>query len=234
MKILLVEDDLKLGVAVKRNLNREKYVVDWVRDGSKAWNYLEKQQENYMLAIFDWEIPGLSGLELCKQLRIQNNSLPVLMVMEKDSLSDKVTALDAGADDCMVKPFDMAELLARLRALQRRSRQIQPPLLQVGDITLEYGTQTVYRLASNGGKQVTLLTNKKFQLLEYFMKHPNQTLTSDQILHQFWKARSESISNVVAAQIRLLRRQLARIGSDHLIETVYFNGYRFNATDQPK
>ncbi len=234
MRVLLVEDEPDLGAAIKRTLNQEKYVVDWVLDGTEAWDYLENRWTQYTLAIFDWLLPGLSGLELCKRLRAKNNSLPVLMLTAKDRMEDKVAGLDAGADDYLVKPFGMAELLARLRALQRRSPQLQPQQLQVGSLTLDYGTRTVYCLQPNGGKQVISLTNKEFQVLEYFMKHPNQIVTSDQIRNQLWEVSADTISNVVAAQMRLLRRQLALVSSEHLIETIHGRGYRFNATDEPK
>lgn len=231
MRVLLVEDEPDLGAAIKRILNQEKYVVDWVLDGTEAWGYLENQWTQYTLAIFDWLLPGLSGLELCKRLRAQKHPLPVLMLTAKDRMEDKVAGLDAGADDYLVKPFGMAELLARVRALQRRSPQIQPQQLQVGSLTLDYGTRSVYRLEPNGGKQMISLTNKEFQLLEYFMKHPNQIVTRDQIRNQLWEVNADAISNVVAAQMRLLRRQLAIVGSGHLIETVHGLGYRLNTTD---
>lgn len=234
MRILLVEDEPDLGAAIKRTLNQEKYVVDWVLDGIEAWEYLNNQWMTYTLAIFDWALPGLSGLELCKRLRARRYSLPVLMLTARDRMEDKVAGLDAGADDYLVKPFGMAELLARLRALQRRSPSFQPQQLQVGSLTLDYGNRTVYRLAPNGENQAIPLTNKEFQLLEYFMEHPNQIVTSDQIRHQLWEVSADTTSNVVAAQVRLLRRQLVVVGGEHLIETIHGTGYRFNATDESK
>ncbi|HBL11691.1 MAG TPA: DNA-binding response regulator [Cyanobacteria bacterium UBA11162] len=228
MRVLLVEDEPDLGAAIKRTLTLEKYVVDWAMDGTEAWGYLENQQTKYTLAIFDWLLPGLSGLELLRRLREKRNHLPVLMLTAKDRLEDMVTGLDMGADDYLVKPFRMAELLARLRALQRRSPQLQPQYLQVGDVTLDYGTRTVYRLVPNNEKQVISLTTKEFQLLEYFMNHPNQIVTSDQIRNQLWEMSAEPISNVVAAQMRLLRRKLESIGCAIPIETVHGVGYRLN------
>ena len=228
MRVLLVEDEPDLGAAIKRTLTLEKYVVDWAMDGTEAWGYLENQQTQYTLAIFDWLLPGLSGLELLRRLREKRNHLPVLMLTAKDRLEDMVTGLDMGADDYLVKPFRMAELLARLRALQRRSPQLQPQYLQVGDVTLDYGTRTVYRLVPNNEKQVISLTTKEFQLLEYFMNHPNQIVTSDQIRNQLWEMSAEPISNVVAAQMRLLRRKLESIGCAIPIETVHGVGYRLN------
>ncbi|HBL59335.1 MAG TPA: DNA-binding response regulator, partial [Cyanobacteria bacterium UBA8803] len=113
MRVILVEDEPDLGAAIKRILNQEKYVVDWVQNGTEAWGYLEDQQMQYTLAIFDWLLPGLSGLELCKRLRVRHSALPILMLTAKDQMEDKVAGLDAGADDYLVKPFGMAELLAR-------------------------------------------------------------------------------------------------------------------------
>jgi len=229
MRVLLVEDEPDLGKAIKRTLEREKYIVDWVSNGNEAWDFLENQWIQYTVAIFDWLLPGISGLELLGRLRAKNNPLPVLMLTAKDRMEDKVTGLDAGADDYLVKPFGMAELLARLRALQRRSPQIQPPQLQVGNLTLDYGTRTVYSQNKNGEKPEISLTNKEFQLLEYLMKHPNQIITSEQIRNQIWSASSDTFSNVVAAQMRLLRRKLVPIGCANIIETVHGVGYRLNS-----
>jgi DNA-binding response OmpR family regulator len=234
MRVLLVEDEPDLGAAIKRILNQEKYVVDWVQDGTEAWNYLEDPQTQYTLAIFDWLLPGLSGLELCKRVRSQRNPLPILMLTAKDQMEDKVAGLDAGADDYLVKPFGMAELLARLRALQRRSPQLQPQQLTVGNLTLDYSTRTVCFQNPLGEQQVIPLTTKEFQLLEYFMKHPNHVVTSDQIRNQLWEVSAEPISNVVAAQLRLLRRKLAASGCLDLIETLHGMGYRFNPANESK
>ena len=234
MRVLLVEDEPDLGAAIKRVLNQNKYVVDWVLDGTEAWNFLNDQATQYTLAIFDWLLPGLSGLELLHRLRSQHSPLPVLMLTAKDQMEDKVAGLDAGADDYLVKPFGMAELLARLRALQRRSPQLQPQQLTVGNLTLDYSTRTVCFQNPLAEQQVILLTTKEFQLLEYFMKHPNQVVTSDQIRNYLWEVSAEPISNVVAAQIRLLRRKLASFGCDELIETLHGIGYRFKPTHESK
>jgi DNA-binding response OmpR family regulator len=228
MRILLVEDEPDLGAAIKRALNQSGYIVDWLVNGTDAWNHLETEWTQYTLGIFDWLLPGLSGIELLKYLRRRNHSLPVLMLTAKDSMEDKVTGLDAGADDYLVKPFGMPELLARIRALQRRQPQLQPEQLQVGNLTLDYSTNSVWITDSAAEKQVIPMTAKEFQLLEYFMRHPNQIVTRDQLLNQLWELGSEPLSNVVAAQIRLLRRKLAQSGGDRLIETVYGLGYRFN------
>ena len=228
MRLLLVEDEPDLGAAIKQVLSHEAYIVDWVLDGTLAWDYLENQWTHYTLAVFDWMLPGLSGLDLCKRLRNQNSPLPVLMLTAKDRMEEKIIGLDAGADDYLVKPFGMAELLARLRALRRRSPQLQQRQLQVGTLTLDYGSRNVSRQHPNGDKEVIPLTTKEFQLLEYLMRHPNQIVSREQIINQLWEVNAETISNVVAAQMRLLRRKLSGDNSDSLIETVYGMGYRLN------
>ena len=230
MRVLLVEDESDLGTAIQRVLIREKYVVDWVQDGTEAWNYLESQWTQYTVAVFDWLLPGLTGLELCKRLRARQNPLPVLMLTARDSLEDRVIGLDAGADDYLVKPFGMVELLARLRALQRRSPQFLNQILQVGCLTLDYATSTVSVQNAQGGFQAVQLTTKEFQLLEHFMKHPQQIINRDQLMNGLWGVQAEPMSNVVAAQIRLLRRKLAEYECDDVIETIYGLGYRFNAS----
>jgi len=226
MRILLVEDEPDLGVAIQKSLSREKYVVDWVLDGAEAWNYLDTPGTHYSVAVVDWMLPGISGLELCQRLRKSHNPLPVLMLTAKDRMEDKVTGLDAGADDYLVKPFGIAELLARLRALQRRSPHFQPQHLQVGRFILDYGTSTIAIEQGANVPQVIPLTAKEFQILEHFMQHPNQLFTRDQLMSQVWQMQSDPISNVVPAQIRLLRRKLAEYGCEELIETLYGLGYR--------
>ncbi len=228
MRILLVEDEPDLGAALERSLKREKYVVDWVTDGAEAWQFLENSWTQYTLAIFDWLVPGLSGLELCQRLRAKQNPLPVLMLTARDRMEDRVMGLDAGADDYLIKPFGMAELLARLRALQRRSLQIQPPQLHVSNLVLDYSMSTISIFTMEGESQKIPLTAKEFQLLEYFMQHPNQILSRDQIIGRIWQAEADFNSNVVAAQMRLLRRKLMEYSDENLIETVYGMGYKLN------
>lgn len=227
MRILLVEDEADLGTAIKRILHQHGYVVDWVQDGMEAWYYLDDQQTEYNLGIFDWLLPGLSGIELLQKLRSKTNNLPILMLTAKDTINDRVTGLDAGADDYLVKPFGMEELLARLRALQRRSPNLAPQQLQVGNLILDYSSNQVWIEDKNAKRRKITLTLKEFQLLEYFMRHPQQILTREQLLAQLWEWGNEPASNVVAAQIRLLRRKLAQQGIEDMIETVYGLGYRF-------
>jgi DNA-binding response OmpR family regulator len=224
MRLLLVEDEPDLGAAIRQTLTQSAYVVDWVQDGDTAWEYLTSNWTKYEMAIFDWLLPGLSGIELCQRLRQKAEAFPILMLTARDSMEDKVMGLDAGADDYLVKPFGMAELLARLRALQRRSPQLQSQQLQVGDLRLDYNTRCI-TLASNPNEQISL-TTKELQMLEYLMRHPNQVLTTEQIRSQLWSLGSDSFSNVVAAQMRLLRRKLADVNCQSSIETVRGVGYR--------
>ena len=228
MRILLVEDEPDMGATIKEILNRERYVVDWVQDGAEAWEYIQDRLADYSLAIFDWSLPGLTGLELCQRLRNRKNPLPVLVLTAKDKIEDRVTGLDAGADDYLVKPFSIPELLARVRALQRRSPLLQPSKLQVDGLILDCGTRIAYWQPLEGQIREISLTNKEFQILEYFMKYPRQVIESDRIRRQIWEVDSYSYSNIVAAQVRRLRRKLASIGCDNIIETVPALGYRLN------
>ncbi|MBE9229253.1 response regulator transcription factor [Phormidium sp. LEGE 05292] len=228
MRLILVEDEIDVGSAIKEVLSHQAYIVDWFLDGTQAWSYLEDSWVQYTLAVFDWMLPGISGIELCKRLREKNSALPILILTAKDRMEEKIIGLDSGADDYLVKPFGMPELLARLRALRRRVPHFQPRQLQVGCLSLDYATHAVTRTLPNEEKQAVALTAKEFQLLEYLMRHPNQILTRDQILNQLWEIGEEPISNVVAAQVRLLRRKLGDDNSSPLIENIYGVGYRFN------
>ena len=229
MRILLVEDEEDLGRALQRSLKQEKYIVDWVQDGAEAWSYLISPEVDYVVAIVDWMLPSLSGLEICKRLRSQGNSLPVLMLTARDRMEDRVMGLDSGADDYLIKPFGMVELMARLRALLRRPTQVQSQILQVGTLILDYSNSTVAIANQQDIAEGIMLTTKEFQLLEYFMQHPNQILTRDQIMNRLWEFQAEPVSNVVAAQIRLLRKKLAEYNCDSGIETIYGLGYRLNS-----
>ncbi len=229
MRILLVEDEADLGLAIKQVLVDEKYVVDWVLDGAQAWRYLESQWTDYTVAIVDWLLPELSGLELCKRLRRHQNPLPVLMLTALGEAENRVSGLDAGADDYLVKPFFMEELLARLRALQRRSPQFQSQTLTVGLFTLDFANNTLISSQSSPPQTIPL-TVKEFQVLAYLMQNPDRIIAGSKIRHQLWDLEEQPISNVVAAQMRLLRRKLASYGCDCPIETISGQGYRFRAT----
>jgi DNA-binding response OmpR family regulator len=223
MRLLLLEDETDLGQALHKSLVQNRYVVDWFQDGRVASDSIP-WDNSYAIAVLDWLVPGLSGLELCQLLRSRQQTFPILMLTARDAMADRITGLDAGADDYLVKPFGMQELLARLRALQRRPSQLQAPQLQVHWLVLDYRT---FAIAHQGQPPIPL-TAKEFQLLEYFMQHPHQILTHDQIKLRLWDLADDSVSNVVAAQIRLLRRKLAEAGCPDCIETIRGFGYRFN------
>jgi len=227
MRILLVEDETDLGLAIKQVLMGEKYVVDWLTDGTRAWDCIESQWTDYTVAIVDWLLPGLSGLELCQKLRLHKNPLPVLMLTALGQPENRVAGLDAGADDYLVKPFVMEELLARLRALQRRSPQLQPLTLTVGEFTLDHGNNQLSVQQSERPPLMIPLTIKEFQVLAYLMQNPNRIISGSKIRQQLWDIDEEPISNVVAAQMRLLRRKFASYQCDCPIETVPGQGYRF-------
>jgi two-component system Ni(II)/redox-responsive regulator NrsR len=228
MRVLLVEDEEDLGQAIKQVLISEKYVVDWVTDGSQAWYCLETQWTDYTVAIFDWLLPEFSGLELCQRLRSRQNPLPVLLLTALGQPENRVAGLDAGADDYLVKPFVIEELLARLRALQRRSPQLKPQLLTVGTFTLD-DTNTLLQVSLPGQSvQKIPLTLKEFQILAYLMQNCDRIISGSKIRHRLWDLDEEPVSNVVAAQMRLLRRKLASYGCTCPIETIPGQGYRFN------
>ncbi|WP_373545254.1 two-component system response regulator RppA [Chamaesiphon sp.] len=228
MKILLIEDEPDLGALIQTSLSHHQYVVDWAQDGKTGWEYLTDNRSTYSLAIIDWMLPKMSGIEICQRLRAEKYTLPILMLTARDRMEDKITGLDAGADDYLVKPFGMEELLARLRALQRRAPTFQPERLQLGNLRLDYGNNAIV-ITTVGKEQSVSLTAKEFQLLEYLMQHPDRTLTHDQIRNRIWALDTESASNVVAAQIRLLRKKLAEFGCEEAIETVRGFGYRLNS-----
>ena len=230
MRVLLVEDEEDLGQAIKQVLISEKYVVDWVTDGAEAWHHLESQWTDYTVAIFDWLLPELSGLELCQRLRARQNPLPVLMLTALGQAENRITGLDAGADDYLVKPFVMEELLARLRALQRRSPQLKPQQLVVGDFTLDDANTQLHVERSEHPNLEIPLTHKEFQVLAYLMENCDRIIPSSKLRSQLWDLDEEPVSNVVAAQIRLLRRKLARYDCNCPIETVPGQGYRFRTT----
>lgn len=230
MRVLLVEDEEDLGLAIKQVLIGEKYVVDWVTDGAQAWYCLEAQWTDYTVAIFDWLLPELSGLELCQRLRARQNPLPVLMLTALGQPENRIAGLDAGADDYLVKPFVMEELLARLRALQRRSPQLRPPGLTVGAFTLDDANTALQVEHPDQPVQSIPLTLKEFQVLTYLMQNPDRIISGSKLRSQLWDIDDEPVSNVVAAQIRLLRRKFVRYDCDCPIETVAGQGYRFQAS----
>ncbi|MDX2099774.1 MAG: response regulator transcription factor [Leptolyngbyaceae cyanobacterium bins.59] len=229
MQILLVDDEVELTDPLSRILACEGYEVDVAYDGEEG-NRLA-MQGNYSLLILDWMLPQKTGLEICQQLRSQGDQTPVLFLTAKDTLNDRVEGLDAGADDYLVKPFELRELLARVRALLRRPSALEqvparpPSRLQVEDLELDCQNQLAYR---NG--RVIELSDKESHLLEYLMHHPGQLLTHAQIYQYLWQdENTQPSSNALAAQIRLLRRKIEADREIPLIHTIYGRGYRFGS-----
>lgn len=224
MRILLVDDEVELTDPLSRVLKREGYQVDVAYDGEAGSELVA--QASYDLLILDWMLPVKTGLEICQQVRKANKTTPVLFLTAKDTIDDRVQGLDAGADDYLVKPFELRELLARVRALLRRSAaDIHPATsqrLQVADLELDCENQLAYRTG-----RIIELSEKESQLLEYFMRHTGQLLTHTQIHQHLWKEDEQPSSNVLAALIRLLRRKIEAPGETPLVHTVYGKGYRF-------
>ncbi len=221
MHILLVDDELELREALSQVLRREGYEIDTAENGQVG---LEMAcREDYDLLILDWMLPYHSGLDICQQLRSQGNTTPVLFLTAKDTVDDRVIGLDAGADDYLVKPFELRELLARVRALLRRSPVTDfPNRLKVADLELDIENQIAYRQ----GRMIRL-SDRELQLLTYFMHHPEQLLTHEQIYQHLWQDEESPSSNVLAALIRLLRRKIEKKGEQPLIHTIYGKGYYF-------
>ena len=220
MRILLVEDDQEQLEPLQVALTQVGHMVDGITDGETAqWLISEK---DYDLLILDWMLPGMSGVDICQQYRKMGKSAPVLMLTAKDTTTDKVTGLDAGADDYLVKPVDVIELLARVRALGRRSPLWQGDTLILGDLHLDLSTMKVERQAI-----FVELSVKEFQLLEYFLRHPGQVLTRNQIEQSIWEWGTEPESNAISTLIRRLRNRLKKVDAQDWIETIYGKGYRF-------
>ena len=220
MRILLVEDDPEQLEPLQIALSRSGHIVDGVADGATArWLMGEK---DYDLLILDWMLPEESGIDLCQSFRAAGVAAPTLLLTAKDTIADKVTGLDAGADDYLVKPVNVRELLARVRALGRRSPLWTGDLLKLADLCLHLDTMRV-----EWGDTSFKLSSKEFQLLEYMMRHPRKILTHDQIEQALWEWGSEPESNAVAARVRRLRQRLREIGIEDWIKSIYGVGYCF-------
>ena len=225
MQILLVDDEVELTDPLSRVLKREGYSVDVAYDGATGSELAINSE--YDLLILDWMLPHKTGLEICQQVRQAGQATPVLFLTAKDTIDDRVQGLDAGADDYLVKPFELRELLARVRALLRRSALDSAialsQRLKMADLEIDVENQLGYRL----GRTIEL-SEKETQLLAYLIENSGQLLTHAQIYQHLWSDGGEQpSSNVLAALIRLLRRKIEAPGETQLIHTVYGKGYRF-------
>jgi len=225
MRILLVEDDPEQLEPLQGVLSEAGYIVDGVEDGEIAQWLLSSKE--YDLLILDWMLPTISGLSLCRQYRQAGKTAPVLMLTAKDTTPDKVTGLDAGADDYLVKPADLVELLARVRALARRSPLWQGEILRMADLQLHLTTLAVER-----GDASVELSPREAQLLEYLMRHPNQILTRNQIEEALWEWGMEPESNALTVLVRKLRHRLQLVGAEDWIKTVYGMGYSLKPPEE--
>lgn len=217
-KILVVEDDEGISGTLFRGLTFEGYKVLTAADGPGGLAIARDDPPD--LVVLDWMLPGLDGLEVCKRLRAAG-STPILMLTAKDAIADRVQGLDAGADDYLVKPFAFDELLARVRALLRRSRPVEGgEVLKFADMVLDTGAREVRR-----GPHKIDLTAKEFDLLELFIRHPKQVLTRDMIYDRIWGYDFGGESNIIEVYVRYLRQKTEVAGSGRLLQTVRGIGY---------
>lgn len=216
-RILIIEDDEAIVRLLKRSLNYEGYQVDTAFDGQSGLQLTRETHPD--LIILDWMLPGMDGLEVCRRLRTGGN-VPIMMLTAKDTISDRVQGLDAGADDYIVKPFELDELLARVRALLRRTQPERAQVLTFGDLTLDTGTRQAFRL----GRTISL-TAKEYELLELFLRHPRQVLTREMIFDRVWGYDFGGESNVLDVYIRYLRQKLEVGEETRLLHTVRGVGY---------
>lgn len=221
MRILIVEDEEKLAVSLKKGLEKEGYAVDYIMDGESGERRIVINHKDYDLVILDLMLPGKDGFQICRSVREQHITTPILVLTARDATDDKVAALDAGADDYLVKPFSFEELMARVRALLRRPEQALPNQLVVHDLILDTTTRKVTRK----DKEINL-TLKEFNLLEYLMRNADQVLTREQILDHLWDFAFDSFSNVVDVHIKNLRKKIDGNYNEKLLETIRGVGYR--------
>jgi two-component system response regulator MprA len=216
-RILIIEDDPAILKVLQRGLAYEGYTVDVATDGRAGLNLAHDHHPD--LVIIDWMLPGMDGLEVCRRLRLQGG-LPLLMLTAKDTIQDRVQGLDAGADDYIVKPFNLDELTARIRALFRRTQTERNQVYQFADLTMDSDSRQVMR-----GKRLVPLTAKEYELLELFLRHPRQVLTREVIFDRVWGYDFGGESNVLEVYIRYLRQKLEAENESRLIHTVRSVGY---------
>jgi two-component system OmpR family response regulator len=219
MRLLLVEDDAKMAALVRRGLTENGTAIDIAAKGEDAL-WLARAHD-YDAIVLDVMLPGLDGFATCASLRARGVWAPVLMLTARDAVEDRVAGLDAGADDYLIKPFSLAELRARLRALIRRGGAERPTVLEVGDLRLDPATQEVWR-----GDVPIKLSTKEYALLELFMRRPGEVISRYELLEHAWDMGYDNRSNVITVYIRYLREKIDRPFGRHSIETVHGAGYR--------
>ncbi|MGB9775549.1 MAG: response regulator transcription factor [Anaerolineae bacterium] len=225
MRILIVEDEPDLANALARGLRRQGYAVDIALNGEEGW---EKGEVNeYDLVILDLNLPDMDGLEVCRRLRESKPALLILMLTARGRLEDRVTGLDLGADDYLVKPFHLEELLARIRALLRRDLRARQPVLRVGDLILDPAARLAWQ-----GKHRLELTAKEFAILEYLMRHPGEVVSQEEIIEHVWGEEVNLFTTSVRVHIHSLRRKLRDDAREpQYIETVA-GGYRLRVPEE--
>lgn len=223
--LAIVDDDAAIRAALGRALRMENYDVELLEDGTSALKSIQLRAPDAI--VLDLQLPDIDGLEICRRIRRAGDATPILMLTARDAVNDRVAGLDVGADDYLVKPFDLAELLARLRALLRRRNLVEgdEAVLRFEDLTLNAQTREVRR-----GDRAIELTKIEFDLLELFLQHPRQVLTRDQILDLVWGYTFDSGTNSLAVYIGYLRRKLEENGESRLIHTVRGVGYALRAS----
>jgi heavy metal response regulator len=222
MRVLIVEDERKMAESLKRGLQEEGYAVDVADDGDDGWHFAT--ENTYDVIVLDIALPKRDGIRLCRDIRGRGIKTPILMLTARDTVDAKVQALDSGADDYLTKPFAFAELLARLRALLRRSYTDLTLKLQVADLVLDPVTRRVTR----AGRDMTL-TQKEFALLECLMRHPNQVLSRTVLAESAWGESFDALTNVIDVYINYLRNKIDRDFEPKLIHTVRGAGYVLKA-----
>ena len=224
MRILIVEDDRRMAEPVADDLRRQQHVVDVTGDGQTGFDYA--MSGSYDLMLLDVMLPGIDGLTVCRKLRSEGEQAMILMVTARDAVEDKVAALDAGADDYLVKPFDLAELSARVRAIGRRSREARSNVLKNGELLVE---QSSTRVTYAG--QPIALTRTEYRILETFMRNPQQIFTRAMLQDRVTTLDSEGTVASIKSHMANLRRKLRDAGCRDPIETVYGSGYRLTDLD---
>lgn len=218
-KVLLVEDDATLAHNVVEWLKLEHYVVEWVADGTEALDRLKFYK--FDLIILDWMIPGVTGVEVCKQFRTHGGTTPILMLTGKNNIAEKELGLDSGSDDYLTKPFNLKELSARLRALLRRQPALSGNKLNCGSLELDLQDHNVMK----NGKQVHLVP-KEYSLLEFFMRHPNQVFSSEALLDRVWNSSSDVSPESIRTYVARLRSKIDDENAESMIENVHGVGYK--------